>query len=460
MRKLLLQLLLFTVVGSSYGQNDEKLTTISGKWNRGAAEKIALYKLADGELKEVASSTVDEDSSFYFAYKPQKEDFYFICLNSRQKINRYAFYLKPGDKLDFTVTKDSYVLNGNNNSPENKEVARWHDFIQPLEWKSVYFDRVISTYVDFFPLFEEKLKELNSYPKSATTNNTFNQAFEKYKKYNLLDIAVHFIHTPRSVHPTAEDFPDYYRHIDVTALTQTAEIMKYSPLSVDNIEKIIVNNLIVSKVEITNPIEAILEKVPTVASDTIKGELVADLASHIKSYTKLLEYENIYGKYIITKSQKGKIQDLKISLHETKDGNLAIDFKFVDRDGREVALSDFKGKLVYVDVWATWCGPCIKEIPHLKKLEEEFNGNENIVFLSVSTDASKDHQKWKDYLVSADLKGIQLFAGDDARKGIIEPYKITGIPRFILVGKEGVIVASDAPRPSSSEIRKLLEDNL
>jgi thiol-disulfide isomerase/thioredoxin len=462
MKNFLLQLLLFTVIcGNGYGQNSDKLVTISGKWDRGdSLEKLYLYKLADGELKEIASSTLQEDSTFHFAYKPAKSDFYFISAHPRQNMNRFAFYLKPGDRLDFTVTQESYVLNGENNSQENKAVTKWHDFVQPLEWKASYFDRVISTYEDFFPLFEEKLKELDNYPKNETNNSEFNLSFEKHKKYNLLDIAMNFIFTPRTMHPKSEDFLSYYRDMNLTTLTQTTEIMKYIPNSIDDIERIIINKLVLDSKEINNPFESIMENIPKISNDTIKGELIVKMMAHIKSYEKLLDYEKTYEKYILTKSQKNKMQDAKIALNETKDGNPAIDFKFADSNGKPVALSDFKGKLVYIDVWATWCGPCIKEIPHLKQLEEEFDSNENIVFLSVSIDVLKDYQKWKDFLVKEDLKGIQLFGGDDARKGITEPYKISGIPRFILVGKDGVLISSDAPRPSSSEIRPLLNANL
>jgi thiol-disulfide isomerase/thioredoxin len=174
----------------------------------------------------------------------------------------------------------------------------------------------------------------------------------------------------------------------------------------------------------------------------------------------LLDYKAEYGQYVITENQKKKMQELELALYDTRDGGQAVDFKFPDKDGKLVALSDFKGKLVYIDIWATWCGPCKKELPHLKKLEAEFHHNKNMVFLSVATDASKSHQKWEDYLASEGLKGVQLFAGDDAETGIIKPYKVKGIPRFVLVGKDGKIISSDAPRPSSPEIRPLLKANL
>ena len=127
--------------------------------------------------------------------------------------------------------------------------------------------------------------------------------------------------------------------------------------------------------------------------------------------------------------------------------------------GKEVALSDFKGKVVYIDIWATWCGPCKGEIPYMGKLEEEFKDNSNMVFMSVSIDAQKDQQKWKDMVKEKQMKGVQLFAGSRA-DDIAKPYKVKGIPRFILVGKDGNLISSEAPRPSSAEIRPLLKKAL
>jgi thiol-disulfide isomerase/thioredoxin len=459
MNRLVTFLTLLAFAACNSIQNSGDLTTVSGKWTRGLPEKIYLYKLVNGSLTEIASSSIYyEDSTFYFATKPSQGDFYYIG-PGKLAANRYAFYLKPGDNLDFTVTEDSYTLNGNN-SPENKEVTKWHDFIQPLEWKAIYFNKENSTYVDFFPLFENKLKELENYPKNVTGNKDFNYAFEEYKKFNLMDIAIHFIYTPRTAHPEGEDFPAYYRNMNIADLTKTTAIMKYSPSGIDNIEKVIFNNLRFENQKITNHIDAIMENISKVANDTLKGELVVKIAANKKTLPGFLDYKKQYGKYAVTKNQKIKMRELELALNDAKDGSPAIDFKFPDKDGKEIALSNFKGQLVYIDIWATWCGPCKQELPHLKKLETEYHNNKNIVFLSVSTDASKDRKKWEDYLVKEDLKGVQLFAGDDARDGIIKPYKVSGIPRFVLVGKDGNIISSDAPRPSSSEIRPLLKANL
>jgi thiol-disulfide isomerase/thioredoxin len=457
---LLLPILSLAMLGNSVAAYCGNPIVISGKWGRGALPAVSLYRLENGDLKEVATSEVAADSGFYFACKPQREGFYFIG-ESRRAVNRYAFYLKPQDtELSFTVTPRSYALTGDN-SPENRELERWHDFVQPLEWKSVYFMREPGgTYVDFFPLLEEKVAQLAAYQKNATGNKVFEAAFEEYKRLNLLDIAVNFLYAPRTAHPEGEDYPDYYRNINLADLAKTTAALRYIPSGVDLIEKIIFTKLQLKGEKIANPVSAILASLDEIANDTVRGEVVVHFASSQKTYAGLLDFEADYGKYLATEGQKDRIRALKNALNVVKDKSAAIDFRFPDENGKPVALSDFKGKLVYIDVWATWCGPCKKELPHLKSLEAELHSNTNIVFLSVATDPSKDEEKWKRYIKSNEMKGVQLFAGDNAKKELLDTYKIMGIPRFILVGRDGTLISADAPRPSSPEIRPLLNAHL
>ena len=110
-----------------------------------------------------------------------------------------------------------------------------------------------------------------------------------------------------------------------------------------------------------------------------------------------------------------------------------------------------------VDVWATWCGPCRKELPYLKSLEEEMEGKD-VVFIGVSLDEKKDFEKWKKFIVDEQLPGVQLFAGGWSK--IAKDYKITGIPRFMVFGKDGQVVEANAPRPSAPELKELLEAEL
>ena len=134
---------------------------------------------------------------------------------------------------------------------------------------------------------------------------------------------------------------------------------------------------------------------------------------------------------------------------------------YENHKGGTMSLSNLKGKYVYIDVWATWCGPCLREIPSLKEIEKQFH-NKNIAFVSTSVDVAKDHDKWVAMVNDMELGGIQLFADNDMDSEFIKAYGINGIPRFILIDTEGNIVSADARRPSNPRLVELLNslDNI
>ena len=141
-------------------------------------------------------------------------------------------------------------------------------------------------------------------------------------------------------------------------------------------------------------------------------------------------------------------------------GKPAPDAEFYDASGKTSKLSDYRGKAVYIDTWATWCGPCKREIPALKTLEEEFHGK-NITFISVSTD--RDVEAWKNFIAKESMAGLQLHQNENPQKSMNNLYVVNSIPRFILIDESGNIVSTDAPRPSSGDairsmINKVLND--
>ena len=139
-------------------------------------------------------------------------------------------------------------------------------------------------------------------------------------------------------------------------------------------------------------------------------------------------------------------------------GNIAPNFELYDIDNNIVKLSDFKGKLVYIDIWATWCSPCIKKIPNLQKLEKEFKDKE-IVFISIAKNDNKE--RWEKTVRQNKLSGIQLFAPNENIE-FFKFFMVDGVPRFILLNKNGKIINANAKRPSDEELienlNKLLKD--
>ena len=136
----------------------------------------------------------------------------------------------------------------------------------------------------------------------------------------------------------------------------------------------------------------------------------------------------------------------------SRPGRPSPDFKASDIDGKEWTLEDFKGKYVYIDMWATWCGPCRREMPYLKALAEKFEGAE-IIFLGLSID--RDKAKWEEMVKGGTLTGVQLYLG--AQSAFQKAYNVDGIPRFILLDKNGVIVNDNMSNPSSAETMSVLD---
>jgi len=464
-----LSLIILAFVSCILIANGQNISVISGTWDRHKPENIKLFKIENGNLYELASSKLSGEGKFLFAFSPEKEGYYSIGLSTNIPRNRFNFYFKPGDQLNVKITMDSYILEGKSNTPENIEMTKWHDFIQPLEDRVFGYTQKGSTYVDFFPLFEEKESELQNYPQANTPNTAFNNSFVEYKKYDFLFQALMFIYSLRSAHPQGEDFPDFYRNINIEDLAKDESILDYPGglgLLMNSCMTAINQDETIAKEEkskaFRSPVSYILKEpfVDRIKSPVLKGELAVMFSKNNKTLAGFEEFRKSYEKYVITDSQKARWRDTEIALNDNAVGNNAIDFKFADINGKEIALSDFKGKVVYIDVWATWCGPCKKEFPAMKELEAEYHNNKDMVFMGVSVDIGKDIQKWKDFLEKEQLPGIQTFAGDAAQKDLMGPYKIKGIPRFILVGKDGKLILADAPRPSSGEIRAILNDAL
>lgn len=146
----------------------------------------------------------------------------------------------------------------------------------------------------------------------------------------------------------------------------------------------------------------------------------------------------------------------QISANRKLNNTKSPGFDFENHKGGKTSLESLKGKYVYIDVWATWCGPCRAEIPFLKEIEAKYHGK-NIEFVSISADVEKDHEKWKNFVTEKQLGGIQLYADKNWESDFLKAFGITSIPRFILIDPNGVVVDADAARPSSPKLKEQLD---
>lgn len=166
----------------------------------------------------------------------------------------------------------------------------------------------------------------------------------------------------------------------------------------------------------------------------------------------LSEITPVYNAKVTSPEKKAKFDELCAKWAKIAKGQPSPAFKYLDIDGKEVSLADLAGKYVYIDLWATWCGPCRGELPHLKELEHQFKGK-NVAFVSISCD--QDKAAWEKMVKEEKLEGIQLHTGGD--DAFMDAYMVRGIPRFILLDREGNILAADMSRPSNAKTAEMLK---
>lgn len=156
--------------------------------------------------------------------------------------------------------------------------------------------------------------------------------------------------------------------------------------------------------------------------------------------------------YLLEKSSTNYFQSQK--------GEEAYDFTAFDREGNEVKLSDFAGKFVFIDNWASWCGPCLRHRPSVLELSRQFADQWDIVFLMVSLDSRE--KDWKRYFsrnLEDSAPATDLLIENGMQEDYGDRYNIRFIPKYVLIDPDGKIVDANLPEPGPG-LERLLRQHL
>lgn len=414
-------------------------------------ERMFLYDVGEGQQMELASSRI-EGRRFTFAVQSLREGFYYVGDLARRRTHR--IYLKPGDQLSLRFNDSTMVQSGG--SAEGKVAYEWERLYYPIRRQSIGLQAGRMDYTGYFPLLAAFLPRAESFKSGINTSNkTFNSFMKLAVDADIEGATLSFLYSPHGKHPEKSEYPAYY-----STIIHAGKFCDSRYLHLGETEQWMrLYVLFTSLNGGTKPAneERLAWALKQICNDTLKGVYLSRNISHYKSLENFLSEAGPLAKFAVTDRQRAVYEETEKKLRTFKAGEPGYDFKYPDIAGKAVSLTDLKGKVVVVDMWATWCGPCKVEIPHLKKLEDEMHGKD-VVFVSVSVDEEKDKGKWEDFVKKESLGGVQLFAG--GWSGMAKFYGVNAIPRFMVFDQQGKIVSVDAPRPSQEALKNLIHSTL
>lgn len=193
--------------------------------------------------------------------------------------------------------------------------------------------------------------------------------------------------------------------------------------------------------------------VQTIPSEKIRSKFIEVYFQQLVRENHLERLRTLFDNAITTieKSSRENLQTTEVLIdsitnNHPYNGQPAPIFTFEDVNGKQICLEDFKGKYVMIDIWATWCGPCKKQIPFMKEVERELKGGD-IVFVSMSSDEEKEKVTWKS-MVQEFLPGdVNLITNNGFNDSFIQHYKLEYIPHFMLIGPDGRMISYSCRKP-------------
>jgi thiol-disulfide isomerase/thioredoxin len=179
-----------------------------------------------------------------------------------------------------------------------------------------------------------------------------------------------------------------------------------------------------------NPYDDVLNKLKTICSDTTIYTIISKENLQIKQEFDAQTYESL----------------LALGSSEAKE-------TYINKIAREN-----KGKVIYIDIWATWCGPCIEQFPYSKELQKHFEGKP-VAFIYLCADSDKN--KWQSSIKKYGLSGQHFLLNSDEISLMRARYDFSSYPRYMIVNKDGRLVSSNSLRPQNKEaLISIVEDLL
>ena len=410
------------------------------------ADRVYLLKPLNGEMVTIAVAAL-KPKEYTFSMKVDAtgiDSIRYIAAGNEF----HPVYLRKGEELEIEANEGQITYSGNL-SAENTVFANWQKMIWPLKRIMFMHNPSEVPESDYAKTVDSLVKPVEAFIKGI---NTGNKRFDKELKYMLPYVFRYEAVGPFTVGYEIRDQKQYPKYLQDAFATE-----KFSDKNIWNLPfgfQYIVNFGFAKYMIYNHKMGMSVDYViPDMSSPELRAHLIVKLLENGMAFNSKNFTEN--DKYLLTPEQHAKMASFKAFSELKQPGGSWIDFNYTDINGKPCKLSDYLGKVVVLDVWATWCPPCIKEQPALEELEKSFEGKD-VVFISVSIDTDK--QKWADWVHSKNLSGVQLFSNNQGP--IITDYRVKEIPKFMVFDKAGKTVSFDAPRPSTPALKSMIQSKI
>jgi thiol-disulfide isomerase/thioredoxin len=451
MKKISLFLLVLFVIACKQEEKPQ-YSIISGTVENNTGETV-FVRGNDFELR----TPISENGTFSDTLRINKDGFYEMYVGRE----RTGIYLEKGKNLSVTLDANEFdetlKYTGDLANANNFLAAKYLWNEQNLDYKELFS----LPEEQFKKALDENQKSIDSlYEAQKVANENFKKKLAEEDSYSRAVLIenyenAHSYYTGVADYKVTENFYDELKGINFTDTLAYRNSAAYQSLLDAHFNRLVNED---NPNAVGNENILFLKKVAeSLPNGYAKDKIMSSyLQFGLKPDKTLDEAYNIYKNSEPNPENLAKLTERHNKLKTITKGNPSPTFNYENHKGGTTTLESLKGKYVYIDVWATWCGPCLREIPALKEFEKEYE-NKNVQVVSISIDEAKDYDKWKNMVVEKELGGIQLMADNNWKSKFVEDYAILGIPRFILVDPQGNIVSADAPRPSDPKLRETFD---
>jgi len=454
MKKVVFMVSLVAVFASCENEAKVDYTVLSGKIDNKAEGLLTLNDLND--RKNIDTIAVAADGTFMDTLNLKAGEY--MLYDGK---NPTRLYLDQGNNVNVVYDANDYkntvALTGAGAAESNYMMAKAKKSAEIMGEGTAVYELDEAGY-------KAKMKEIQAAAEELLNAEGISDKYKANEKKNLGFEYLNSLSRYPSYHAYYAKKPDFKASDDFLAELDGLDLNNGADYKSSAAYKQLVSAAvnkkaqeIMAKDSLTREFAMIQATKENVTNEEIRNDIVVGLTSMLGRVENLDEFYTAFNEISTNEEHKAEVKKNYEILKSVEKGQPSPKFTdFENHAGGTTSLDDLKGKYVYIDVWATWCGPCIAEIPSLKKVEKAYHGK-NIEFVSLSIDTEDAYDKWKAMVTEKELGGIQLLADNAWESKFVQDYLIRGIPRFILIDPQGNIVNANAPRPSDPKLVETFE---